>query len=165
MLVCLPFRRRTVEEGGGMPPGANHRHYHVEADGRLSRRRYRYRRTAWGGGRQTVQGRTRKPLARRHWQHAGALRAPIVRKARPGAEGFANCRGVPAAMALLWTLPCPQRASLGASANPSHPGEPDRPVPMGGHALREHMGWSSHSDQDDQRTSPACSGHSVYHLR
>ena len=30
-----------------MPPGVNHRHYHVEADGRLDRRRYQYRRTDW----------------------------------------------------------------------------------------------------------------------
>ena len=30
-----------------MPPGVNHRHCHVEAGGRLDRRRYQYRRTAW----------------------------------------------------------------------------------------------------------------------
>ena len=31
-----------------MPRGVNHRHYHIEVDGRLDSRRYQYRRTAWG---------------------------------------------------------------------------------------------------------------------
>ena len=30
-----------------MPRGMNHQHYHVEADGRLDRTRFQYRRKAW----------------------------------------------------------------------------------------------------------------------
>ena len=39
--------RQTVREGEGMPRGLGHRHYHVEADGRLDRRFYQNRRSAW----------------------------------------------------------------------------------------------------------------------
>ena len=69
--------RGTFDEGGGMPSGVNHRHHHVEADGRLGGRRYQYRRKA----RDAVASRSKAtPDSRRRVGACNMLQCSLYRR-------------------------------------------------------------------------------------
>ena len=64
-----------------MPRGMNHRHYHVEADGRLDRTSFQYRRKAWEVVASQSKSAPRLPLASRRLLHPGLRGVPAVMSA------------------------------------------------------------------------------------